>query len=41
MNVTCLRLLELKDPSTFVEIMKMFEILLAEFIAKHDSPCLP
>ena len=31
----------MKDLFAFVEIMKMFEILIVEVITKHDSPCLP
>ena len=40
MTVICPNLLQLKDPSTFAEIMRMFEILIVELITKHDSPCL-
>ena len=31
----------MRDPSTFVEIMKMFETLIIEVITKYDSLCLP
>ena len=41
MTVICLSLLLVKDPSTFIEIMKMFQIHIVEVITKPGSPCLP
>ena len=29
------------DPATFVEVIKMFEILNLKVIKRHGSPCLP
>ena len=41
MTVICHNLLQFKDPSIFVENMKMFEIFLFEVVTKHVNLCLP